>query len=106
MGRNMSAKEKYGKLPSLTESVARELLDEVSTFAEAMRYDPKNAAKEVEDDIRWLTENKGFLGRAVEAAVDAALETVEEELSHKTWVELRTLLLTKAYYWCYKDLTR
>jgi hypothetical protein len=36
----------------------------------------------VSQNIEWPKENKGFLGRAVEASVDSALELYGEKLSH------------------------
>ena len=84
---------RYGALPELPEHVVRELLSEVERFSTFVRHDPKGARREVMEEVRWLDENKGFLGRAVEAAVDSALDLFSDKLSHADWVLLELFLL-------------
>ncbi len=88
-----SPEDKYGLLPRISESIAEKILAEVSDFASFMKHDPDGAKRSVESDVEWLKENKGFLGNAVEASVDASLDLYSETLTHKEWVELRTFLL-------------
>jgi hypothetical protein len=65
----------------------------VDNFTVFLRHDFEGAVRSVMDDINWLKEKKDFLGRAVEASVDAALDLYGEKLSHKDWMNLRTILL-------------
>ena len=85
--------DKYGVLPEVPEHVVEEVMREVNAFGELMKHDPDAARKSVMDDIEWLKEKKDFLGEAVVAAVDPALELYDEQLSHRDWVDLETFLL-------------
>lgn len=85
--------DKYGLLPEVPERIAGKVLSEVTNFATFMKHDPEGAERSVVSDINWLKENKDFLGRAVEASIDPALELYSETLTHKDWVTLRTFLL-------------
>lgn len=88
-----NVEEKFGLLPEVSEHIIEVLLSEVEKFASLMKHDPRSAMKVVADEIEWLKSNKDFLGRAVEASVDSALELYSDKLSHRDWMELRTLLL-------------
>lgn len=85
--------EKFGLLPVVSEHIIEVILSEVENFASFMKHDLKGAIKSVMNEIEWLKSSKDFLGRAVEASVDSALELYSDKLSHRDWVELRTLLL-------------
>jgi len=85
--------EKFELLPEVSEHIIEGILSEVKKFASLMKHDPKEAIKSVIDEVEWLKSNKDFLGKAVEASVDSALELYSDRLSHKDWTELRTLLL-------------
>lgn len=85
--------DKYGLLPEVPEHIVERMLSEVSEFASFMKHDPEGAKRSIESDIDWLKENKDFLGRAVEASIDPALDLYSDVLTHKDWVELRTYLL-------------
>lgn len=80
-------------LPEVSEQIIEEILTEVNNFASFMEHDPKEAIKSVMEDIEWLKNNKDFLGKTVEAVVDSALDLYSDKLSHKDFIELRTLLL-------------
>jgi hypothetical protein len=84
---------KYGFLPKIPEHVAEEIMREVGDFAALMKHDFEGARRAVSQDIEWLRENKDFLGRAVEASVDTALELYGEKLSYSDWIRLQMLLL-------------
>jgi len=88
-----SPERKYGLLPKIPEHVIEEVMQEVKSFATFMKHDFEGAREAVNQDIEWLRENKEFLGRAVEASINAALELYGEKLSHNDWVSLQTLLL-------------
>jgi len=49
-----------------------------------LKHDPKEAEEQIWEEIEWLKENKDFLGKAVEAAVDPALEIFSENQHAKT----------------------
>lgn len=85
--------DKYGLLPAVSESVVEKAMSEVSEFVSFMKHDPEGARRSVEHDIEWLKENKDFLGNAVKAAIDSALDLYSDKLTHKDWIELRTYLL-------------
>ena len=89
----MAFEEKYGALPSVSESTVESVMCEADKFAAEMKHDPQGARRSLEDEIKWLKENKDFLGRAVEASIDPALSLVEDKLTHKDWVELRCYLI-------------
>ena len=84
---------KYRHLPEVSEHIAEVLIDEVSNSASLLKYDFDSALKSVIEEIDWLKTNKDFLGRAVEVAVDSSLNLFSDRLTHKDWIELRTLLL-------------
>ena len=84
---------KYNMLPRVSEHVIDGLMREIHEFTVLMKHDLKAASKSVREDIEWLKENKDFLGRAVEAAVDSALELYDDKLTHRDWVELELFLL-------------
>lgn len=80
-------------MPKVPEHIVDRILSEVEDFASFMKHDPEGARRSVEGDIDWLKENKDFLGRAVEASVDSALDLYSEKLTHKDCTDLRVLLL-------------
>jgi len=84
---------KYRHLPEVSEHIAEVLIDEVSNSASLLKYDFDSALKSVIEEVDWLKTNKDFLGRAVEVAVDSSLNLFSDRLTHKDWIELRTLLL-------------
>jgi hypothetical protein len=88
-----SLERKYGFLPRVPEHIVEQMMREVNDFATLMKHDFEGAKKTVSQNIEWLKENKDFLGKAVEASVDSALELYGEKLSHIDWISLRTLLL-------------
>jgi hypothetical protein len=85
--------DKYELLPKVPEHIVDKILSEVTDFASFMKHDSEGAKRSVTSDIDWLKENKDFLGRAVEASVDPALDLYSETLTHKDWVDLRICLL-------------
>ena len=86
--------KKYGLLPRIPEHIVWKIVEEeAKNFKETLKHDPKKAEEQIREEIEWLKENKDFLGKAVEAAVDPALEIFSEKLTHKDWTTLRTLLL-------------
>jgi hypothetical protein len=85
--------DKYGFLPKVPEHIVDKILSEVTDFASFMMHDPEGAKPALAVDIDWLKENKDFLGKAVEASVDPALDLYSDTLTHKDWVELRACLL-------------
>jgi hypothetical protein len=87
---------KYGLLPKVPEHIVDKILNEVSDFASFMKHDPDGAKRHLDAEINWLKENKDFLGKAIEASVDSALDLYSETLTHKDWIELRTFLLKGA----------
>jgi|YelNatPaOPRAMG01_1025707.scaffolds.fasta_scaffold77088_2 hypothetical protein len=90
---NESLERKYSFLPKVSEQIVEQMMQEINDFATLMEHDFKGAKKSVSEDIEWLKENKDFLGRAVEASVDSALELYGEKLCHDDWISLQTLLL-------------
>jgi len=86
-------KDRYGLLPSIPEHVAEELSAEVEKFATLVKHDPEGARKSVSKDIEWLNEHKDFLGRAVKASVDSALELYGDKLTYEDWTTLELFLL-------------
>jgi hypothetical protein len=88
-----SLEHKYGFLPKVPEHIVEQMMQEVNDFAILMKHDFEGARKSVNQNIEWLRENKDFLGKAVEASVDSALELYGEKLSHTDWISLQTLLL-------------
>lgn len=88
-----SCEDRYGMLPLVSETIVEQLLAEVEAFAQFMKHDPRGARRSTDDEIKWLKEYKDFLGSAIEAAVDSALENFDEKLSHKDYIELRYMLL-------------
>ncbi len=87
------SERRYSFLPKIPEHVVEQMIQEVNEFATLMKHDFEGARKAVSQDIEWLKENKDFLGRAVEASVNSALELYGEKLSYIDWISLQTLLL-------------
>lgn len=85
--------DKYGFLPYIPENIFERVISEVEDFASFMKHDPKGAERSVESDIEWIKDNKGYLGKAIEAAVDSILDLYSDVLTHREWSELRTYLL-------------
>jgi hypothetical protein len=88
-----SLEHKYGFLPKAPEHIVEQMMQEVNDFATLTKHDFEGARETVSQDIEWLRENKDFLGKAVEASVNSALELYGEKLSHTDWISLQTLLL-------------
>lgn len=71
--------EKYGHPPGISEHIIPKILNETKNFKETLKYNPKGAEEQVQEEIERFRENKDFLGKAVEAAVDSALEIFSEK---------------------------
>jgi len=85
--------DKYGLLPPVPEHVIDALREDAESFANMFKHDPEETKHSIHEEIEWLKENKDFLGRTLETSVDAALELYSDRLTHKQWMDLRTLLL-------------
>ena len=85
--------DKYGRLPQISEHIINELSHEAENFASLFKHDPEETKHSIHEEIEWLKENKDFLGRTLETSVDATLELYSDRLTHKQWMDLRTLLL-------------
>jgi len=85
--------DKYGLLPQIPEHVIDELRHEAENFANLFTHDPEETKHSIHEEVEWLKENKDFLGRTLETSVDAAMELYSDKLTHKQWMDLRTLLL-------------